>query len=547
MYEDDTKDVKQTRIQRASTRARTTGRRTTGIPANMLERMPSRLAGASLTYATGFFFATLSGTLVSMFVQGQAFEWQPAHTVGAVFIPFALFVALLARRASLAPETLHVLGLVFGVVASFGIGLAVFSMPWDPQNVAAWGISWVCVWIVVFPLIVPTTPRRAALAATASAIAGAVAMLFWTRLPDHPMPNAAVVTMMTIPNFICAILATLEAYIIYGMGKEVERAREMGSYRLIELLGRGGMGEVWSARHRMLARPAAIKLVRPEFLGNAGEAVQAVRRFEREAQATAALTSPHSIGLYDFGMTDDGSFYYVMELLDGLDLETLVQRFGPLPAERAVSLLSQAARALADAHHHGLIHRDIKPANIYTCRMGLEYDFVKVLDYGLVKPSRQALAEDAARLTAEATITGTPAYVSPEAALGQRIDARADLYSLGCVGYWLLTGRLVFEGTSPMQIILQHAKDQPRPPSKRSELEVPEELDSIILWCLEKNPDKRPENAPALCERLDAVVTGNLWTEERARSWWLKHVPMRDDASVEAEAAPATKSLEATR
>ncbi len=526
-----TEDVKQTRVQRASSHGTAAGRRTTGIPSNLLERTAPRLAGAALIYATGFFCAVTSGTLIAVFIRDIPFSWRPTHTVACVFIGLALLVALVARRSRLTPKTLHIIGLVFGIIASFGIGLAVFSEPMNPERTYVWGISWVCVWIVVFPLVVPTTPRRAGVVATASAAAGAAALFFWTQFPRFPMPDAAVIAGTTIPNFICAVLATLEAYIIYGMGKEVERARELGSYQLVDLLGRGGMGEVWKAHHRMLARPAAIKLVRPEFLGNAGEQTRALRRFEREAQATAALSSPHSISLFDFGVTDDGSFYYVMELLDGLDLETLVQRFGPVPPERAISLLTQAGRALADAHHHGLIHRDIKPANIYTCRMGLEYDFVKVLDYGLVKTRQHASDAGALQLTAEAVITGTPAYIAPEAALARPVDARTDLYALGCVGYWLLTGRLVFDGATPMEIIVQHTRATPRPPSAHSELEIPEELDEAILWCLEKEPDRRPRDARTLCDRLDGILTGELWTEERARQWWLKHLPTQRDAS----------------
>src|SRR5262245_24008926 len=220
----------------------------------------------------------------------------------------------------------------------------------------------------------------------------------------------------------------------------------MGSYHLVELLGRGGMGEVWRGEHRLLKRPAAIKLVRPELLGANSDADShdMLRRFEREAQATAALSSPHTIRLFDFGVTSDRTFYYVMELLAGRDLESLVREFGPVPADRALFLLRQACHSLADAHARGLVHRDVKPANIYTCRMGLEYDFVKVLDFGLVKfADRTAMQQTL--MTAAHTTTGTPAYMAPELILGEAdIDRRADVYALGCVAYYLLTGQLVF-------------------------------------------------------------------------------------------------------
>jgi serine/threonine-protein kinase len=387
-----------------------------------------------------------------------------------------------------------------------------------------WGISWVCVWIVVFPLIVPTTPFRAGVVAVASALLGSLAYLFWAAIiADYPSVPPVATANMLFPALICALLATLEARIVYRMGRDLEKARRMGSYQLVERLGEGGMGEVWRAQHRMLARPAAIKLVRPEFLGDGSQAVQILKRFEREAQATAALTSPHSIDLYDFGTTEAGDFYYVMELLDGLDLETLIERFGPVKPERAIHFLSQASHSLSDAHHQGLIHRDIKPANIYTCRMGQELDFVKVLDFGLVKHSE--LDQPDTKLTAESVMTGTPAYMSPEAALGRDADARADLYSLGCVAFWLLTGRLLFEGDTAMEILMHHVKTQPPAPSAHSELPIPQALDEIVLWCLEKERDNRPSSAGELLRRLDAIAPEEPWTPERAGLWWEKHMP----------------------
>src|SRR6185436_8038121 len=202
----------------------------------------------------------------------------------------------------------------------------------------------------------------------------------------------------------------------------------------------------------------------------------------------AALSSPHTIQLFDFGATNDGTFYYVMELLIGRDLESLIREFGPMPADRAVFLLRQVCHSLADAHARGLIHRDIKPANIYVCRNGLEYDFVKVLDFGLVKFK----GPDAVRLTAEhaGQTSGTPAYMAPEIILGEAdVDRRADVYALGCVAYFLLTGQLVFEADSPMKMLMQHMHARPVPPSQRSELPIPRELDELVLACLEKDPN----------------------------------------------------------
>jgi serine/threonine-protein kinase len=286
------------------------------------------------------------------------------------------------------------------------------------------------------------------------------------------------------------------------------------------------MGEVWRAEHELLARHAAIKLVRPELLGARSETeVQTlIRRFEREAQATAALTSPHSIQLFDFGATNDGSFYYVMELLAGRDLESLVRDFGPVPADRAVFLLRQVCHSLADAHARGLIHRDIKPANIYICRMGLDYDFVKVLDFGLVKIKGRA--RDLATLaTIDHTTSGTPAYMAPEAILGEtEVDRRADVYALGCVAYYLLTGHLVFDADTPMRMFVQHLQATPVPPSQRTELPIPPDLDAFVMSCLEKDPDKRPQSARVLFE-MACACGGAGWTNASAELWWRAHLP----------------------
>jgi serine/threonine-protein kinase len=225
------------------------------------------------------------------------------------------------------------------------------------------------------------------------------------------------------------------------------------------------------------------------------------------------------VALYDFGVTPEGAFYYAMELLDGLDLETLVRRFGPLPPERAIHLLIQACDSLAEAHATGLVHRDVKPANIFACHFGLKWDFVKVLDFGLVKSAASMSADD--RLTSEGTIAGTPAYMAPEAAVGgQAIDARVDIYGLGCVGYWLLTGERVFVGRTPGEVLLHHVRTPPLPPSERAGKPIPARLEALVLACLAKDPDDRPASADALAARLAECETAGDWNPDRARAWW---------------------------
>ena len=296
------------------------------------------------------------------------------------------------------------------------------------------------------------------------------------------------------------------------------------------------MGEVWRADHRLLARPAAIKLIRPSGTDAGEVAGTAVARFRREAQSAASLRSPHTIQLYDFGVTRDGRFYLVMELLEGIDLETLVRRFGPQPPARVVRFLCQACHSLAEAHASGLVHRDIKPANLYLSRLGLEYDFVKVLDFGLAKREQRT---DSAQtlLTAPQATTGTPAYMPPEMASGGAVDGRVDIYALGCVGYFLLTGKLVFEGETALQMILQHIQKEPVKPSVRSGLRIPDRLDDVILRCLAKDPSDRPSGAGELARELSAIELLETWSDEDAQIWWAENL---------AAVPPAPPSTEAT-
>jgi serine/threonine-protein kinase len=292
----------------------------------------------------------------------------------------------------------------------------------------------------------------------------------------------------------------------------------LGLYRLMEKLGEGGMGEVWRARHQLLARPCAVKLIRPELLGEKNREA-ATERFRLEARSIARLSSPNTVRLYDFGVSETGSFYFVMELLTGLDLASLVQRFGPMAPDRAVYVLRQACRSLGEAHAAGLLHRDIKPHNLYLCRLGLDFDVLKVLDFGLVK----SLGDETAQMTAEGVLTGTPAYMPPERVVGGAADERSDLYSLGCVAYWMLTGRPVFMG-EPMAVMIHHARTAPQPPSTVGGPPIPERLDQIVMSCLEKAPDKRPSSAMALWQQLGDVTLPAPWTLERAESWWGEHL-----------------------
>jgi serine/threonine-protein kinase len=299
------------------------------------------------------------------------------------------------------------------------------------------------------------------------------------------------------------------------------------------------MGEVWRARHQLLARPCAVKLIRPELLGEKNREA-ATERFRLEARSIARLSSPNTVRLYDFGVSETGSFYFVMELLTGMDLASLVQRFGPVAPERAVYVLRQACRSLGEAHASGLLHRDIKPHNLYLCRLGFDFDVLKLLDFGLVK----SLSDETAQITAAGVLTGTPAYMPPERVVGGAADERSDLYSLGCVAYWMLTGRPVFMG-EPMTVMIHHARTPPQAPSKLGGPPIPERLEQLVMSCLEKAPDRRPSSAMELWQQLGEVTLPTPWSLERAEAWWCEHLaelagpPARSDSSSDLEIEPA--------
>jgi len=315
----------------------------------------------------------------------------------------------------------------------------------------------------------------------------------------------------------------------------LESGRSLGNYTLIEELGAGGMGEVWRARHKHLARPAAVKLIQA---GTRALDTEAIQRFRREAEATARLRSPHTVELYDFGVTDESGFYYVMELLHGLDLQQLVRQHGPMPPERVVHLLSQALRSLIEAHEAGMVHRDIKPANLFVCRLGANYDFVKLLDFGLVT----ALDVADESITQENTFAGTPSFMAPEHGAGEELDGRADLYSVGCVAHWMLTGEPLFKTEGVAATILAHFLRPADPPSERLGHPLPEGLDAWVLSLLGKTPDDRPPSTREALKRLLEIELPSPWTPDRAERWWAEHEGSLARRSTVASVAPTQRA-----
>lgn len=371
--------------------------------------------------------------------------------------------------------------------------------------------------VVSHAVIVPGSARRAFWVSTLACIPMVIAGYFIAAA----MPAAALAKLPFLPWF-CALylglwgvvtiaIARLTARVIYGLAQKLKDATQLGQYTIEEKIGEGGMGIVYRAKHALLRRPTAIKLL-PKT--RAGE--HSLQRFEREVQLTSQLSHPNTIAIYDYGHTPDGVFYYAMEYLDGLTLDELIASDGPQSPERVIHILRQLSGALHEAHGLGLIHRDVKPANIMLCARGGQQDQVKVLDFGLVK----GFENDQAKLSGESTLLGTPLYLAPEAITApDTVDRRADIYALGAVGYELLAGTSVFAGASVVEICIKHLQEQPLPLSQR-QIAVPAALEQLLLACLSKDPAKRPQTAREVEHALSAISDVPAWSEARAEAWW---------------------------
>jgi eukaryotic-like serine/threonine-protein kinase len=492
-----------------------------GLPGDVVDKAITRLGWLGLLFAATLHlvhWTRLSFTPFEGSPEGVRIS-DAALIAGTVL---GIGVAALAWTRRLCQRMMLDAGILFQVAAAFCVAALEFRIRIHSDDPIV-GVSGIALWITFFVLVVPTTLGKAALGAVGSALMGPLALLVYSAVEGVPLPNSGRMLSIFLPDLLAAAWSLLLSRYVYGMGRALGNARRMGYYELTERLGRGGMGEVWRAKHRMLARPAAIKLISPEALGRSGELTTTlVRRFEREAQTTATLQSQHTVQLYDFGVTEDGALYYVMEYLEGLDLQSLIDSYGPIPPERAVHFLIQILESLDEAHRAGLVHRDIKPANIFASKYGIHYDFIKVLDFGLAR----GVATAPGAGTMFPMVAGTPAFMAPESALNTKdADVRADLYAVGAVGYWLLTGRLLFEGRTDYETLLEHVNRTPVPPSQKSETPIPSDLERIIMSCLKKNPHDRPQSARELMASLKAVSLAAEWTEDRAEHWWQAHRP----------------------
>jgi len=447
--------------------------------------------------------------------------YESSDTIAVVSVIVSLALFYYARDTRRDPRFILNLGIAYLILMALAIGLIThwYVEPVDPKTSIGPTISWIGVMLLMFAAVVPSSSKKIVVAGLIAASMNPLGMLVAKARGMWDFGPSINALLMHYPDYLLIGVAVVIARVVTRLGQQVSKAREMGSYQLGDLLKRGGMGEVYKATHTMLARPAAIKLIRPEMLGgeNTEDAQIAVKRFHREAEAAANLRSPHTVELFDFGVTEDQTLYFVMELLQGMDLESMVQKHGPLPAARVIHILSQVCESLEEAHERGLVHRDIKPANIHLGHVGIRDDFVKVLDFGLVKSV--ATTSEVSLGTAVGRTPGTPAYMAPEMALGETVDGRADIYALGCVAYYLLSGKLVFDAENTFQMVAKHLHHDPVPPSVRGEIAIPDQLEQLVLSCLAKNPDARPRSAADLSQAL-ACINVEPWTEVQAKEWW---------------------------
>jgi serine/threonine-protein kinase len=499
--------------------------------AELARLLRTRLRSAILIVLVPFFLNFLRNVLLP----GAGTDRQPRWLVFSACVVAALAVASawLWSRRPLGLRQLRRLELViFGTVAVYiaGLQLDAYHMGFLEQA-AARGLEgsvyrlvgavsllrW-CLVIVLYGTFIPNTGRRCATVVGGLAAIPLVLMVVVVLADRDAGPHVLVALPETVIGLVtAAAIAVFGSHKIRQLQEKAHEAQRLGQYRLKQVLGFGGMGAVYLAEHVLLRRPCALKLIRPDQAGDP----RTLLRFEREVRATATLTHPNTVEVFDYGHAEDGTFYYVMEYLPGLNLEDLVEQHGPMPPERAVHLMRQVCGALREAHGIGLIHRDIKPSNILACERGKVYDVAKLLDFGLVKGL--SLGGGDGKLTQEGTFAGSPAFMSPEQALGGRqLDARSDIYSLAAVAYFLLTGQLIFERPSFVQMLHAHAHEplQPHPEFLEG---VPADLQQVILRCLEKEPDRRYPDAAALNEALGACACTGQWTAARAEDWWRQH------------------------
>jgi serine/threonine-protein kinase len=489
-----------------------------GLSGEVTSVLRNRLRMASILLACGQLAFLIWGTIEAEFLE------KPEYTIVYVMHCVSTFSCFYAAYA-LCRKCEHSLAklrafeffifLVVAVFFSFVQYTAMVEMAdkgFLPRNMGPWQTL-----IFTYALLIPNTWRRALplllVCAFAPEVIAGLVVATNAKALELLLHDPTIIVEYLLGSGITFGVAIVGIHSINQLRTEAFEAKQVGQYRLKRLLGSGGMGEVYLAEHRMMKRPCAIKIIRPDKAGDP----LTLARFEREVRTIAKLSHWNNIDIYDYGRTQDGTFYYVMEFLPGLNLNELVKRYGPMAPERVVYLMRQACDALNEAHKLGLVHRDIKPANIFSAIRGGLYDVTKVLDFGLAKP---IAASEGSGITQEGHITGSPLYMSPEQATGDtEPDARSDIYSLGAVMYYMLTGRPPFDYEKPLKVIIAHAHDTV-PPLKNYRPGLPEDLVKIVMRSLEKNPDDRFQDAEHLMLALDSCSVARGWNRIKAAQWW---------------------------
>jgi serine/threonine-protein kinase len=473
------------------------------------------------------FGGTLAFLIRDFIVQEGVYEHHVTSRIPHILVTIieGLFAVFLCRRCTFSLLTLRIVEVVmFGAPALFlaymqyGESLALPAADLDTAGLEllVGGIPWLLT-LLIYGLFIPNGWRRATAVVSVLAL-GPLASVLLAGLERPELMTALVESGAISANLlhmtVGSIIAVWGSHRFGTLRREAFDLRNVGVYTLIRPLGSGGMGEVFLAEHKLLKRPCAVKLIRPDR----GADPRSIARFQDEVQATARLTHPNTVEIYDYGVTDNGTFFYVMEFLPGMSLEEIVERSGPMPAGRVIHLLRQVCSALAEAHHAGMIHRDLKPGNIFAAERGGIYDFAKILDFGLVK-STDPESQDV-RHTLEGFAVGSPLYAAPEVAQSKgMLDGRTDIYSLGATAYYLLTGRPVFAGDSAIDIMIAHRKERPARPSELRD-GIPADLEAVVLRCLAKSPDDRFADVEELEAALANCVDAGGWDSEAARKWW---------------------------
>ena len=482
-----------------------------------------RLAAAALVIAV-----TLAAAFVGNLVVGTTTLWW----MRALILMMVIAVAILLRRLStLKLSQLRILellvfgSLLFQVSVMMLTRVSAYVATNDSTSLVSIYQQFMtafCIIVSIYGILVPNTWRRG------MAVMLPMALLPYLLIQLQRFWSPDVAALLDLDQahsdlpfpLVAALVAVFGSHVINSARRAEYKARQFGQYRLMQPIGSGGMGEVYKAEHMLLKRPCAIKLIKPT--GN--QDTESLARFEREVKATAKLSHWNSIDIYDYGMTDDGTFYYVMELLPGMSVDDIVENHGPLPPQRLVHLLRQVCGALHEAHGVGLIHRDIKPANIFVARRGGIDDVAKLLDFGLVKEQSENSSGDTVRT---GFFSGTPLYMSPEqAAAYDEVDGRADIYSLGAVAYHLLTGQPPFHGKNVMELLSAH-RSAAVPKCSDVNAAIPADLEQIISKCLPKNPQQRFQNVDELRNALEQCSVADQWGPELAASWWQTHADVR--------------------